>query len=289
MKKWSMITLMLLVALASLTMAAESDSDTTLAATAGDQPVATATAPGTAFGQASSPDKWRFSVTPISVWGLNIEGPTCLKGICHEVNASFGDIKDKISSSAGIGFEIGKGNWAGIFSGSKIEFTEDPVRLDTGIGTFRGTATLEWDNIEAGFGYRLPMSGEKSPKVQILGGLRFVKFKGHLFSGPGSFNESKSISWTDPFFGMSLAQPMGGHWAFVSKATIAGFGATSHSSKLTWDFTAGAAYKWMFSGWGMTAFGGYKASELDYRDDDPKRLQAIWRVSGPVFTLGFDW
>jgi len=290
-----------LMAAPGLTVAADSTTDekvlTASAESGSGSQGSVSMAPAAASGGgAAAQDKWHFSVTPLSFWAFNIEGPACVKGVCRDANASFGDVKNKLDGGAGIGFEFGKGNWTGMISASKIKFLEGDVEVnvDTPAGTpvFETTADfeLEWDNIEAGVAYRLPMGGAgKSPKVELLGGARFQKLKLTAFSGPGSFDEDRSISWTDPFFGMRLAQPFGDNFAFVTRADVAGFGATAHSSKLTWNFTSGVGYQWKFTGWGMNLFGGWKLMELDYRDDDPKKLQVIQRFSGPVLALSFNW
>jgi hypothetical protein len=284
-----------LMAAPGLTVAADSTTDEkVLTASAesgsGSQGSVSMAPAAAAGGGAAAQDKWHFSVTPLSVWAFNIEGPACVKGLCLDANASFGDVKDKIDGGGGIGFEFGKGNWTGMFTASKIKFNESdkPVTLPDGTDTF-GDVNFELDIIEAGIAYRLHMADSKSPKVELLGGARFTKLKLDAFSGPGDFSEDRSISWTDPFFGMRLAQPFGGSWAFITRADVGGFGATAHSSKMTWNFTSGLGYQWKFTGWGMNLFGGYKAEELDYRDDDPQDLQVIQRWQGPVLALAFTW
>jgi len=277
-----------------LTVAADSTADekvltASAEAGSGSQGSVSMAPAAAAGGGGASEDKWHFSLSPLSVWGFNIEGPICVEGICRDANASFGDVKDKIDGGAGIGFEFGKGAWTAMIAASKIKFLESDVDVDTPSGSTFGDISLEWDIIEAGIAYRLHMADKKSPKVELLGGARFQKLKLNAFSGPGDFDETRSISWTDPFFGMRLAQPFAENWAFITRADVGGFGATAHSSKLTWNFTSGLGYQWKFSGWGMSLFGGYKLNEMDYRDDDPSKLQVIQRFTGPVLSLGFNW
>ena len=284
-----------LMAAPALTVAADGSSDektlTTAAETGSVTQGSTTMAPlAAAGGGAASDDKWRFSITPLSFWGFNIEGPMCVHNKCGDVNASFGDIKNKIDGGAGIGFEFGKGNWTGMINASKIKFLDGDIDIDTPNQSTTADISLEWDTIEAGIAYRLPMGGAaKSPKVELLGGGRFQKLKLNAFSGPGDFDETRDISWTDPFFGLRLAQPLGDSFAFITRADVAGFSATAHSSKMTWNFTSGVGYQWKFTGWGMNLFGGWKLMELDYRDDDPAKLQVIQRFSGPVLALSFNW
>jgi len=243
-----------------------------------------------AGGSGPSDDGWHFSVTPLTFWGFNIEGPICVKNACRDANVSFSDVQDKFDGAAGVGFEFGKGNWTAMITASKISFVEEDKEVEFMGSSNRGDIELEWDNIEAGIAYRLPSAGaKKSPKVELVAGARFEKLELSAFSGPGDFDESESVSWTDPFFGLRLAQPLGGHWAFTTRADVAGFGVSQNSSKMTWNFTSGIAYQWKFTGWGMTGFAGYKLMELDYRDDDPDRLQVIQRFTGPVLALSFDW
>jgi hypothetical protein len=237
-----------------------------------------------------SGDKWRFSVIPLSFWGLGIEGPLCVKGACRNVNASFGDLKDEFDRAMGIGFEFGKGAWGAYVNASEIDFVEEDARFTTpGGGTTNGDIEFDWSTIEVGGTWRFPTSGGNSPVVDFLYGARFTQMELSAFSGGGVFDESESVNWTDPMIGLRLAQPLGKNWAIALKSTAAGFSASSNSSKMTWDITGGVGYNWKFTNWGLGFFGGWKSQELDYRDDDPAAFQAILRFQGPVFTTAINW
>ena len=287
--------LVLLAALSGAAVAAgTNDENTQVAATDNGSSAQvsydTMAAPA-AGGGAPAPSKWRFSITPLSIWGFNIEGPMSIKGHSTDVNASFGDIKDKVDGGGGVGFEFGKGSWSGFVSGGIIKFLQGDVTTPVAPGV-HSDVTLDWTSGELGVAYRLPLSpAKKAPKVELLGGARYNNLKLEIRATSGaSFDAERHQSWTDPFFGMRLAQPIGGNFAFITRADVGGFGISNNQSKLNWNFTSGVAYQWRFkSDWGIALFGGYKLNELDYRNEDPTKLQVIQRFQGPAASLSFNF
>jgi hypothetical protein len=239
---------------------------------------------------AAADDDWHFSVTPLSLWAFGIEGPYSIQGHARDVDASYDDVKDKLNGGAGVSFEFGKGKWSGFFNASKLEFEEEDAKASTPMGNAEADVLLRIETIEGGVAYRLPVEpGSKAPRIELLGGVRFNEYEGEIQPSQASVVD-ESVDWTDPFFGLRLAQPIKGSLAFVTRGDVGGFGGGGDSrSQATWNWTGGFGYHWKFGGWGMNLFGGYRLTEIDLRGEDSEDFQVIQRYQGPVMSLSFDW
>ncbi len=237
----------------------------------------------------ATPGKWRFSVTPIAVWGFNEEGPVILDGNARTVNASFSDIENHIDSAGGISFEVGKGSWAAFFGGSYLELLQEDAS-GPGPSGIKADVTLELTTIEVGFAYRLPVQpAPKAPNVEFLAGARYTKLEGNLDATSGAtFNVEEDISWSDPILGMRVTQPLHKGLFAAARTDFGGFGLSSNQTQMQWNFVGGVGYMWRFEGWGIAAYGGYKIWHLDWEHpEDPTQFALDQRMQGPLGSLSF--
>jgi hypothetical protein len=252
--------------------------------------VATAVVVPASAEEAAGASPWRFSVTPVAIWGFNIDGPIIVEGRSRYVNASFSDVKNSIDSAGGLGLSMGKGSWDFALNGNYIKFLDEDSKsnLDPSIRTDN---SLKWTTIEASGAYRLPIQrAPKAPQVALSLGVRFNQMEVEVDATQGAtFTVDADRSWTDPFVGMSVVQPIVKGLAGIVRGDVGGFGLSSNQTKYTWNFTAGMGYRWGFDGWAMSAMGGWKMNEFDYEDEDPARLQLIQRFQGPVGSLTFSF
>lgn len=294
MKKVLFMTVVLALALTGSVAVAEESTDQAATTDTGS----TATVASTTMAPAGSaggadPNKWRFSITPVAVWGFNVGGAVTVAGHTRNVNASFSDITDDLASAGGLGVEIGKGPWAGYLNASLLGWEED---IDNWVAPSTATGdiefTLDYTSLEVGFAYRLPMAaGAKTPVVELTAGARFTQIEIGLEGTSGfSFDRDENLSWTDPMFGLKLMQPIGKGFAAVVKADVGGFGFTDNQSQMTWDFMGGIGYNFKFDGWGIGVVGGYKINHWDYaRHDDPSRLTMDMRMQGPFVSASVNF
>lgn len=290
MKKVLLMTMVLALALTGSAAVAEESTNQAATTDSGS----TATVASTSMAPAGSAgggtdSKWRFMITPISVWGFNTSGSMTVAGVNKNINASFSDITDDLSTAGGLGVEIGKGNWSGYLNASIVGWSEDFDNYDPNPSNPNNPTgdlefTLDFTSIEAGFAYRLPMAaGSKAPIVELTAGARFTQIEVGLEGTSGfSFDRDENISWTDPMVGMKMALPLFAGFNAIIRTDVGGFGFTDNQTQMTWDFTGGIAYNFKFDGWGIAVAGGYKINHIDYaKHEDPQRFALNMRMQGP--------
>ena len=296
MKRFFLVAPALMIMLVGAALAADSVDTNTLVAPAGTEltapssPVDVVVAPA-ATGGGDSADKWRFALTPIAFWSFNIKGPVTLRGHTRFVNASPSDVRDNMTTGAGLAFSFGKGAWTFPFALQGIKWEVNHVNGPAGIDPTDYDLDLTYSQWQAGIAYALPIArGPKAPTVQLVGFVRSSRLKLRVQSSNGnSFDRDKQYTWTDPFVGVNVVQPIKGKFFFNMNADIGGFGISNSTSQLSWDFMTGCGYHWAWDRWGMTLSGGYKAMAWDIQGEqsDPQDFNADLRFQGPVIALTF--
>lgn len=287
MKKFWFMTMVLALVVTGTVAAADSTEADNQATTTESSPSATVSsttmAPVGSAGGASD-EGWRFAITPIAIWGMNIEGPITYRGRTRQINASFDEISDNLSSAGGLGVEIGHGRWGLYLNGSVLDLESDVSDFTAPNGS-TGDLTFEVDftMAEAGFLWRLPTEG-KSATIDLSIGARWTQVEVGLKGTSGfSFDRDENFSFTDPMVGVRVLQPIGKGFLAVVKAGGGGFGFSNNQSKMQWDLLGGIAYNFKFDGWGIGVMGGYKINQFDYQNhEDPERRALDLRSQGPI-------
>ena len=216
---------------------------------------------------------WDFSLAPLYLWMVDMEGDLGIGPIDSELQVDFGDIFDNLEAVFTFHFEaLHRSNIGFFLDYSYIDIsaseTQGPLKINVDF-----TSTL----VEAGGLYRF---GTGPHAIDLLGGIRYTKLEPDVNVTPGP-NGSLTEDWIDPIIGVRYFYDFGNKWMFSARGDIGGFGAGC-------DFTWNVSALVHFQPWKNVAIvGGYRALGQDYEDGSGAgRFKYDMRLAGPI--VGFN-
>lgn len=231
-------------------------------------------------GGEASGEAWVVSAT-VYAWAFSLDGKGAVRGRDFDVDVSFGDILEDLSVAAMGTVAARKGRF-GFFvsplfgrveSDAGIGPVQFRVRQDTTFLGFGGLyRLLDWKCSEGG-------PGPESLALEAYAGGRLVDLRLEL-NGRHSLNDTdKSETWVDPIIGLEGQGLLTERWELFAGADIGGFGV---GSDLTWQWLAGAGYRFDLFGNETFLRAGWRMLDIDYRNGGFK-----WNVtySGPLVGL----
>jgi opacity protein-like surface antigen len=216
---------------------------------------------------------WDFSLAPLYLWMVDMEGDIGIGPVDSGVNVDFGTIFDNLEEVFTIHFEaMHRSNWGLFFDYSYLDVSASisPLTIDM-------ASTL----IEAGGAYRT----ENGPHTfDMFGGVRYTKVEPDITIGSPPPLVSISEDWYDPFVGIRYNYDFGDKWMLSARGDIGGFGVGC-------DFTWNVIALVHFQPWKNAAFiAGYRALDQDYESGSgSSRFAYDMRLAGPVLGLNFVW
>jgi hypothetical protein len=146
---------------------------------------------------AASPP-WRFTWTPIAIWGMGIEGPVTIRNNTRDLDVSFDELFDHLQGSFGTSLTASKGRGGGFFNLSYLKIGQDSIPS----AIFEPVNfSIKWLTVELGGSY----AAVARPDVvlTVLGGVRYTKLSSEVVTNDDEtlIAESEGVDWTDPFIG----------------------------------------------------------------------------------------
>lgn len=195
-----------------------------------------------AVGQEASDDGsgWNFKVAPYFIFP-NMNGSVTIRGITADVDASPGDIFDRLDFGAMLFLEAATPKFAITFDGLYMNLGEKGRTPITGRET---EADMKQVGAQANFLWRF------APWVEAGLGGRLNSLKGGLKAAPGEggilpgFDVSQTQTWVDPLIAVRLTVPLESKWRLGIAGDYGGFG-------------IGSDYAWQ-----ILPFVGYRFSRL---------------------------
>jgi opacity protein-like surface antigen len=229
---------------------------------------------------------WSFDFTPY-IWGAGMDGSVQVGQLpSTSVDMSFSDILENLDAGLMGAFEARTGRWGLLFDAVYMKLEDSGTATRTGAGPIGATASasaqLEVTQTlyAAAVAYRIT---EGRAPLDLIGGLRYLeteadaRIEGSLFAQTATAERSAKKSWTDPYIGLRLQQPLAARWTLVSYADIGGFGV---GSDFTWHALLGVNYEFSKAIAGKI---GYRILDVDYDKDGFAYDMAY---SGLYFGLG---
>jgi hypothetical protein len=220
-----------------------------------------------------SNSNWEFSLAPMYLWAVSIDGDQTVKGVDVDLDVPFSDIFDNLNGALTFHFEgLYKQRW-GFFSDLNYILLE----MDDGAVDVDFTETM----FEiAGF-YRLT---EGPHAIDGLGGLRYSSMDVEL-DLPGPLPDAdQRKDWVDPYVGLRWQWKFAEKWGTRLRGDIGGFGI---GSDLTWNLVGMVDFKpWKHVG----LFGGYRALYQDYSTGSGNnKFSFDATMQGPILGLNITW
>jgi len=139
-------------------------------------------------------DDWEFSLAPLFLWGMGVEGTSSIGPITSPVNIQFKDALENLDGMFTIHFEAQKRDLA-LFAEYQYLNLAPEAQLSSGA---KVNVSFKLTMAELGAGYRVAGTGRTD--VELLGGTRYVKHDQNVTGIPIPPLSSKE-SWWDVFVG----------------------------------------------------------------------------------------
>jgi len=215
---------------------------------------------------------WKWRLTPLYLWVINIEGDTSIGPITAPVDIKLSDVFSDIETVFTVNFEgVHNNRWGFI-----VDFTWVDISADQG----PGTVDFEYIQGEVDGFYRFPI-GHQS--IDFLFGARYYS-QDIKVTTPTPVAVTVSEDWVDPIVGGRWIAPLSEKWTLLIRGDIGGFGA---GSDLSWQ--AKALLNWQ--PWKHTAINaGIRALGVDYETGSGlDRFAYDATTWGPVFGVSLKW
>ena len=225
----------------------------------------------------STSKNWEFSLAPMYLWAVSIDGNQTVKGNKVDLDVPFSDIFNNLNGAVTFHFEgIYKQRWGFLTDLNYIVLNpEDSTPL--------GNIKVDFTEILfelAGF-YRIAKGAHA---IDGLGGLRYTSMDVDL-NLPGPLPDvDGSKDWIDPFIGLRWQWNFAENWRTKLRGDIGGFGV---GSDLTWNLVGLVDFKpWEHA----SLFGGYRVLYQDYSSGSGDNKFAYdATMHGPILGLNITW
>jgi hypothetical protein len=231
-----------------------------------------------AYAEASESNKnWDFSLTPMYLWAVSIDGDVQVKGVKAEMDVPFSDIFDNLNAALTFHFEgIHKQRW-GFFT--DLNF----IVLNPEESTPIGDIDIEYTQVLfelAGF-YRFT---EGAHSFDGLGGLRYSSMDVDIDLPAALPSVDQGKDWVDPYLGVRWNWKFAEKWGLRLRTDIGGFGI---GSDLSWNLVGLVDFKpWKHVG----LFGGYRVLYQDYSSGSGSdKFSFDATMQGPALGLNITW
>jgi len=226
----------------------------------------------------SDGDKWNYSLAPLFLWGMGIEGTTSIGPVSAPLDIQFKDALDNLDGVFTIHFEAQKRDLT-LFAEYQYVNLGPEAQLPNGSVvnvTFKNTMA------ELGAGYRV-VDGDVHD-FELLGGGRYTKqdLTARGIPLPPLNSISNKESWWDVFLGGRWTARLSERWKFVGRVDL-GTGGSDMTSNLSGFFD------YRFRDWG-SVFIGYRYMDFDYEDGTGVNRYAYDATQeGPLAGLAIHW
>jgi len=224
-----------------------------------------------------SSDEWRFALSPLFFWGMNVNGSQQIGTVVAPLELDFtDDMLENLGAVFTFHFEAHKNDLA-LFAEYQY------VNLEPSTSIAKGP-TIDVDftvqSAEFGAGYKVATWWGNTDVEPILG-LRWTYQD--LEVGPfGQSLVDSNESWWDVFAGVRLHTYFTEKWTLISRGDIGAGG-----SDLVWNVSFILDYQ--YKDWG-SVFVGYRWLDFDYDDGSgPDRYAYDATQQGPLAGLTFYW
>lgn len=223
-----------------------------------------------------SDDQWHFTLSPLFLWGMNIDGSSTVGPEELPLDIGFDDVLDNLSAVITIHFEMQKGNWT-FFAEYQYVDLEPSFKAPSGANV--GLEFIDQMG-ELGAAYRIATFGIND--LEVIGGARFTRQDLNVEIGPGVPLIDVTETWVDGFAGMRIFTYISENLTFIGRGDIGAGG-----SDFVWNLVG--MFDYQFKDWG-SVFLGYRWLNYDYEAGsglDHYAYDALQQ--GPLAGLSIHW
>lgn len=237
-------------------------------------------------GTATAADEWEFSLSPLFLWGVSIDGDSTINGRTAPLDLDFGDdILENMEAVFTFHFEARKGEWGLFAEYQYLDLEPDPS--GGSLGPVSVSADVDFESTMWELGGTWAFSENDRTRWELLGGARYtdqdIKVDIDISAPPPGEEPSQRLKggddWWHPFAGVRVFHALSERWSIIGRADY-GYGGSDNTA-----FNAAFMFDWRFKNWG-SAFIGARYLNYDY-DDDSYGYDAAQQ--GPLAGLTLHW
>ena len=230
-------------------------------------------------------DEWEFSLAPLFLWGISIDGDATLGTTAAPLELNFvDDILENLDAVFTVHFEARNGELTYF---AEIQY----VNLQPSLAEGPIAADIEFKNTQAELGAGWAFADNNRTRWEMLLGLRYmdqeVDVDGslNLPDGPGPIPIAINggDSWYHPFLGLRMERKLTTSWTLLTRGDFGYSSSDNRALNLSFIFD------YRFKNWG-SAFVGYRYMDFDYDEgtgDDRYAYDAVQQ--GPLVGISIHW
>ena len=224
-----------------------------------------------------SSDEWQFTLAPLFLWGMNVDGSSQLGPVSAPLQLDFkDDVFENLGAVFTVHFEAHKKDLA-LFAEYQYVKLEPSTTVPNGPSV---DIDFTIQAAEIGAGYRVTSWGNTDVEPIIGARWAYQDLETQVQGGPLLVDSNES--WWDVFAGVRFWTHFNEKWTLVSRGDIGAGG-----SDFVWNLSFIVDYQ--FKKWG-SVFLGYRWLNYDYDNGSGADRYAYDALQqGPLVGLGFHW
>lgn len=242
-------------------------------------------------GQAMANDEWEFALSPLFLWGMNINGDATIGDATASLDLEFkDDILENLEAVLTVHFEARKGLWTFF---TEIQYVDLGPTVGVEMGPINVEADITFKNTMFELGAAYTLNESDSTRWEVIGGGRYtdqdVEVDATLSTPlPPPLDEvdidmGGGDDWWHAFLGARVSHSFNDKWSFVGRTDL-GYGGSDNKA-----INASFMFDYRFRDWG-SAFVGYRYLEYDYDNGSSSDGYAFDAYQqGPLVGLTIHW
>ncbi len=213
---------------------------------------------------AEETEEWEFSLSPLFLWGVSIDGNSTINGQTAPLDLNFGDdILENMDAVYTFHFEARRGKW-GLFT--EYQFLDlEPDASKGNLGPVSVRADVDFEATMWELGGAWAFSESDRTRWELIGGTRYtdqdIKVDIDLSAPPPGEEPSQRLKggddWWQGFAGVRVFHDLSKRWSVIGRADY-GYGGSDNTA-----VNAALIFDFRFRNWG-SAFIGARYLSYDY-------------------------
>lgn len=203
--------------------------------------------------EASSDDEWNYTLSPLFLWGMKLNGSSTVGPSTLPLEIAFSDILSNLDSVFTLHFEAQKNDLT-LFS--EVQYVD--LEPETQIGPVKLDVDFKDVMFELGAVYRV--GGDEATDWEVLGGARYFDQELEVDLGNTGQKIKADNDWWNGFVGGRVKHKITESWLFEGRVDYGQGSSSNYSSNAIFFFD------YTFNDWG-SAFVGYKYMKIKYDND----------------------
>ena len=203
--------------------------------------------------EASSDDDWNYYLSPLFLWGMEINGTSTIGPSSLPLDLSFSDLFLNLNTVFTVHFEAQKNDLT-LFT--EIQYAD--LEPETQIGPVK--LNVDFKDAMAEFGAAYRVAGDNVTGWEILGGARYFDQEIEVDIGSIGPKIKSDNDWWNGFVGGRLKHQMSDKWLLEARVDY------GQGSNANYSTNAIFFFDYTFNDWG-SAFVGYKYMKIRYDND----------------------